>query len=93
MCVCKPRPIESGRIVKVENSILIQEYKSNPDFERISAVEELSLTYGWPLKIKARGEIAYLHSAQPLNGGEKPLPCYRFPGGVSIVFESELIPA
>jgi hypothetical protein len=83
---------ETGRIVKVENSILIQEYQSNPDFERISAVDELSLTYGWPLKIKESGYVAYLHSAQLLNDGEKPIPCYRFPGGVRCVF-GELTPA
>jgi len=55
-------------------------------------VEELSEKYGWPLKIKARGYVAYLCDIQPLNTGEKPLPVYRFPGGRSLVDEREMIP-
>lgn len=58
--------------------------------ERKSYVEILSEEYGWPLKIKARGYIAYLGGIQPLNKGEKPLPIYRFPGGNSVVNEDEL---
>ena len=47
--------------------------------------------YGWPLKIKARGEIARLVSMQPLNGGTVE-PIYRFPGGDSLVDKAEMIP-
>ena len=61
--------------------------------ERKSAVEVLSETYGWPLKIKRDGYIAYLHSAQPLNDGEGPLPIYRFPGGLKVVDSYGLVPA
>ena len=47
--------------------------------------------YGWPLKIKARGEIARLVSMQPLNDGTVE-PIYRFPGGDSLVDKREMIP-
>jgi hypothetical protein len=60
--------------------------------ERKSYVEILSEEYGWPLKIKSCGYIAYLCDIQPLNAGEKPLPIYRFPGGDKVVSESELNP-
>ena len=53
--------------------------------EKKSAVEELSESYGWPLKIHHDGYDAYLCGAQPLNDGEGPLPLYRFPGGVKFV--------
>lgn len=56
-------------------------------------VEQLSEKYGWPLKINARGYIAYLCDMQQLNASEKPLPIYRFPGGRSLVSESEMVPA
>lgn len=52
-------------------------------------IEELSRRYGWPLKIHARGYDAYLVDAQPLNAGP-PEPIYRFPGGDSLVSDSEL---
>lgn len=55
-------------------------------------ITRLSQHYGWPIKIKARGYIAYLVGVQPLNG-ESPVPIYRFPGGDSIVDDSEMIPA
>lgn len=51
----------------------------------------LSQRYGWPLKIKARGYIAYLVGVQPLIG-EPPAPIYRFPGGDSLVDKREMIP-
>ena len=55
----------------------------------MSCIEELSQRYGWPLKIRARGCDAYLVGAQPLNEGD-PEPIYRFPGGDSLVSDSEL---
>ena len=55
----------------------------------MSHIEELSQRYGWPLKIHARGCDASLVGAQPLNEGD-PEPIYRFPGGDSLVSDSEL---
>ena len=55
----------------------------------MSRIEELSRRYGWPLKIYARGCDAYLVGTQPLNEGD-PEPIYRFPGGDSLVSDSEL---
>lgn len=55
----------------------------------MSCIEELSQRYGWPLKIHARGCDAYLVCAKPLNEGD-PEPIYRFPGGDSLVSDSEL---
>ena len=55
----------------------------------MSCIEELSQRYGWPLKIHARGCDAHLVGAQPLNEGD-PEPIYRFPGGDSLVSDSEL---
>lgn len=55
----------------------------------MSCIEELSQRYGWPLKIHARGCDAYLVGAQPLNESD-PEPIYRFPGGDSLVSDSEL---
>lgn len=55
----------------------------------MSRIEELSRRYGWPLKIHARGYDAYLVDAQALNEGP-PEPIYRFPGGDSLVSDSEL---
>lgn len=55
----------------------------------MSCIEELSQRYGWPLKIHARGCDAYLVGTQPLNEGD-PEPIYRFPGGDSLVSDSEL---
>jgi hypothetical protein len=50
-----------------------------------SYVEELSERYGWPLKIERDGYTAFLHSLEPTNDGN-PLPVYRFPGGLKVVF-------
>lgn len=55
-------------------------------------VEELSARYGWPLKIRARGYIAHLVGAQPMNEGD-PEPIYRFPGGDSLVDRCEMVSA
>ena len=52
--------------------------------ERKSAVEVLSETHGWPLKIERDGYVAHLHSAQPLINGQL-VPIYRFPGGLRVV--------
>ena len=60
--------------------------------EKKSYIEQLSEKHGWPLKIKARGFIAYLCGEQPLNGAADPVPVYRFPGGVSLVGKNEMIP-
>lgn len=60
--------------------------------EEKSHVEKLHEKYGWPLKIKARGYIAYLIDAQPLTAG-MVAPIYRFPGGDSLIGENEMIPA
>lgn len=54
--------------------------------------QELSLNFGWPMKIKARDCIAHLVGVQSLNGG-KFAPIYRFPGGDSLVDDCEMIPA
>jgi hypothetical protein len=58
--------------------------------ERKSAVQELHERTGWPLKISARGYIAYLAEEQKLNEGES-VPVYRFPGGLSLVDECEMV--
>ena len=60
--------------------------------ERKSLVEQLSERYGWPLKIRARDEVAHLVGLQPLVGGEVA-PIYRFPGGDSVVSRWEMVPA
>lgn len=59
--------------------------------ETKSYVQELHERTGWPLKIKARGFIAYLVGEQPLTDGES-CPIYRFPGGDGLVDECEMIP-
>lgn len=56
-------------------------------------LEAIAAKYHWPLRIRARGYVAILADVQGLNGGEKPMPIYRFPGGLSLVSESEMIPA
>ena len=53
----------------------------------MSYVEELHQRYGWPLKIHARGYDAYLVDIQPLTDGQVA-PIYRFPGGDSVVLDS-----
>lgn len=55
------------------------------DLERVAAKQ------GWPMKIKARGEVAYLVDVQRLTGNDIA-PIYRFPGGDSLVSDSEMIP-
>ena len=60
--------------------------------EEKSYVERLHEEYGWPLKIHARGYDAYLVDVQPLTEG-RVAPIYRFPGGDSLVCESEMVPA
>ena len=60
--------------------------------ERKSYVQKLHEKTGWPLKIKARGYIAYLVGEQPLMEGEQPIPIYRFPSGDSLISECEMIP-
>ncbi|MBQ8331167.1 MAG: hypothetical protein IJX94_01540 [Clostridia bacterium] len=54
-------------------------------------LEAIAQKHGWPMKIKARGEIAYLFGVQPLVDGLED-PIYRFPGGDSIVGRDEMIP-
>jgi len=56
-------------------------------------LEAMANKYHWPLRIKARGYVAILTDVQRLNDGEKPMPIYRFPGGESLVSESEMVPA
>ena len=68
-----------------------EKFNNGRTVDRKSHVELLSEKYGWPLKIKARGFIARLCGAQPLNEGD-PRPIYRFPGGESLVDEREMIP-
>lgn len=53
---------------------------------------ELSVYFGWPMKIRARGYIAHLVGVQSLDEG-KFAPVYRFPGGDSLVDDCEMIPA
>ena len=43
------------------------------------------------MKIKARGEVAYLVDVQKLIGNDSE-PIYRFPGGDSLVSKVEMIP-
>jgi hypothetical protein len=57
-----------------------------------SYAEQLHEKFGWPLKIKARGCTAYLVDIQPLACHDFA-PIYRFPGGDSLVSESEMVPA
>lgn len=54
-------------------------------------LERVAAKQGWPMKIKARGEVAYLVDVQRLTGNDIA-PIYRFPGGDSVVSDSELIP-
>lgn len=56
-----------------------------------SLPEYLSRVHGWPLRIEAREEIATLCDSQQLDDG-KLAPIYRFPGGPSLVSDSEMIP-
>lgn len=51
--------------------------------------ERLHAVYGWPMKIHARGYDAHLVGAQPLFDSP-PAPIYRFPGGDSLVSETEM---
>lgn len=48
-----------------------------------------SLRARYPFHIFARGHDAYLCGVQPLVDGQEA-PLYRFPGGISIVTDSEL---
>lgn len=54
-------------------------------------LERVATKQGWPMKIKARGEVAYLVDVQRLTGNDIA-PIYRFPGGDSLVSDSEMIP-
>lgn len=54
-------------------------------------LERVATKQGWPMKIKARGEVAYLVDVQRLVGNDIA-PIYRFPGGDSLVSDSEMIP-
>lgn len=54
-------------------------------------VEYLSRVHGWPLRIRARDEIAVLCDVHQLGAG-KLAPIYRFPGGTSLVDDCEMIP-
>lgn len=54
-------------------------------------LESIAAKHGWPMKIKARGEVAYLVDVQRLVGNDVA-PIYRFPGGDSLVDECEMIP-
>jgi hypothetical protein len=57
--------------------------------EKKSKVQMLHEKYGWPLKINARGYVAYLIDVQPLVDG-LVTPIYRFPGGDSLVDDCEM---
>ena len=65
-----------------------QEERNAPVFTELQRVAQKQ---GWPMKIKARGEVAYLVDVQRLTGNDIA-PIYRFPGGDSVVSDSELIP-
>ena len=72
---------------KVLDGIRAQEEQDAPtaptELERVAAKQ------GWPMKIKARGEVAYLVDVQRLTGNDIA-PIYRFPGGDSLVSDSEM---
>ncbi len=68
--------------------IKVQEERNAPVFTELQRVAQKQ---GWPLKIKARGEVAYLVDVQRLVGNDIA-PIYRFPGGDSVVSDSELTP-
>ena len=55
----------------------------------MSYAEELSARYGWPLRIHSRRYDAYLVGVQPLID-TKPAAIYRFPGGDSVAFDTEI---
>lgn len=58
----------------------------------LSSVEQLHLKYGWPLKIHARGEFAYLAGSACLPESQSTIaPLYRFSDDeISIVRDKEL---
>lgn len=56
--------------------------------EKKSSIELIAEHYGWPLRIKARGEVAHFVG---ISAGSFPI--YRFPGGDSVVSDDEMIPA
>lgn len=68
--------------------IKTQEERNAPVFTELQRVAQKQ---GWPLKIKARGEVAYLVDVQRLTGSDIA-PIYRFPGGDSVVSDDELTP-
>ena len=77
----------SYRVKKALEDIKAQEERTAPVFTELQRVAQ---KHGWPMKIKARGEVATLVGVQQLIGGVEPI--YRFPGGDSLVSESEMIP-
>lgn len=78
----------SDRVKKVLERIKEQEEREAPVFTELQRVANKN---GWPMRIKARGEVAHLVDVQPLCGGEIA-PIYRFPGGDNVVSDDELIP-
>lgn len=78
----------SDRVKKALEHIKEREERDAPVFTEL---QRIANKMDWPMKIKARGEVAYLVDIQHLNGGDIE-PIYRFPGGDSLVDKGEMIP-
>ena len=78
----------SDKVKNAIEKIKAQEERAAPVFTELQRVAQKQ---GWPMKIKARGEVAYLVDVQRLTGNEIA-PIYRFPGGDSVVSDNELTP-
>ena len=78
----------SDKVKKALENIQAQEERNAPVFTDLQRVAQKQ---GWPMKIKARGEVAHLVDVQRLTGNDIA-PIYRFPGGDSVVSDDELTP-
>lgn len=78
----------SDQVKNALEKIKTQEEQAAPVFTELQRVAQKQ---GWPMKIKARGEVACLVDVQRLNGYDIA-PIYRFPGGDSLVDDCEMIP-
>lgn len=90
-----PGPESAGRYIVLENLTTREETRVEHDWmlqrdiRPATTLDRIAAEKGWPRKIHTRGHDAYLVDVQPLGKGDA-LPIYRFPGGDSVVFESEL---
>lgn len=77
---------------KVEKAIRREKEQEERSAPVLTELQKIANIQGWPMRIKARGEIAHLVDVQRL-AGNGIAPIYRFPGGDSLVDDIEMIPA